>query len=269
MKKLTLALLGLLVLLIPLLVLGCETATPTQTAPLFVTTETYNAGINAIQAGLNGKANQTDLNTIATDVATLKGQGAGNTYTKGELYTRAEVDAAIAAAINALKTNQAWITGSTGGTTTPTTGGTVTWITSPTNVQILGNTQVCYTVKVTNNIGNWVYVRPIINVNASTGQSPTTVTKLEITIGGSAVNLTSASGVSTPVDPLNNFDFAPTIPTVSTVTSTTAIATRGGNGSGEFQLAANSTVDLLICIKITAAANIIWNIGTSMNWRSL
>lgn len=123
MKKLSLAILGLLVLLIPLLALGCETGTPTQTASLFVTAETYNAGINAMQGQLNGKANQTDLNTMATDVATLKGQGAGNTYTKGELYTRAEVDAAIAAAVAALKANQTWITGTTHTTPAGTTAG--------------------------------------------------------------------------------------------------------------------------------------------------
>ncbi len=126
MKKLSLVILGLLVLLIPLLALGCETTTPAGTAPAFVNTETYNAGINALQAAINAKANQSD---IAAQTARLDAHIAqsttANTYTKGELYTRAEVDAAIAAAVAALKANQTWITGSTGGTSGGTGGGTI------------------------------------------------------------------------------------------------------------------------------------------------
>ena len=261
MKKLTLSLLCLLVLLIPLLALGCEETAPTGTAPLFVTSDALNTAMQQLQSQINNKANQSDLTAQATRIDNIASQGTGNTYTKGELYTRTEVDAIVAAAVKALKDNQAWITGSasggTGGGSTGGTTGQVTWITNPTNVQILGAAQVCYTVKITNSTGNWVYIRPIININAATGQSPTSVTAIAISIGGSAVNLATA-----------NFQFTPVFPT-GVVSSVVAIPTTGGNGSGEFQLAANSTVDLLVCVQITAAANIIWNIGTSMNWRSL
>lgn len=114
---------GLVILVMPFALMGCETATPAGTAPLVVSTETYNAGINALQAQINAKANQADLTTQTTRIDGLSSQGMGNTYTKGELYTRAEVDAAIAAAIAALKSNQAWITGSTHTTPAGTTEG--------------------------------------------------------------------------------------------------------------------------------------------------
>ena len=266
MKKLTLSLLGLFILLIPLLALGCEDAAPATTGGGFVTAETYNAGINALQTQINSKANQADLaakadqsavSTLTTRMDNFAGGTSG--------LTEAQVNALIDTKINALKADQAWITGSSsGGTTGGSATGTVNVITSPTNVQILGSTQLCYTAKIQNTVNQWVYVRPIITLNAASGQSPTTVTNVVISLGGSAINLTGEGNLLG-----GNFQFTPTLPTTSATSSVMIIPTTGGSGNGEIQIAANTTVDVLVCITITATNNIIWNVGTSVNWRSL
>lgn len=223
--------------------------------------------VATLRSAVDSKASTsvTDAITKRIDDA-LKNNTSANTnsYSKTETYTRAEVDSAVSAAISSLRNElkneikASSSTTSTGTTTTGSTVGTVSVITTPTNVQILGNSQLCYTVKVQNTMPNWVYIRPIITINAGTGQSPTTVTAVTITVGGSAGNLTAG-----------NFQYTPTLPTGTTVASITAIPVSGASSNGEFQIAANTTIDLLICIQITAANPIIWNIGTSVNSRTL
>lgn len=171
---------------------------------------------------------------------------------------KSELDAAIKAYLDAHPQ-------ATNVPATDVPGGTVSVITSPTSVQILGNTQLCYTAKIQNTVNQWVYVRPIITLNAASGQSPTVVSNVVVTLGGGAINLT---GTGNPLS--GNFQFTPILPTGDPTSSITMIPTTGGNGnSGEIQLAANTTVDVLVCITITATNNIVWNVGTSINWRSL
>lgn len=120
MKKLYLSILGLLVLVMPLTVMGCETTAPATTTPLFVTTEAFNAKVNELTTLINTKANQGALNTQVERIDKFTGQV--DTYTKAELYTQAQVNAQIAAAVAALKADQAWVTGTT---TTSAAGTTV------------------------------------------------------------------------------------------------------------------------------------------------
>jgi len=236
-----------------------QSETPTAAGTFATKTE-----LQALQNVVSQKADNTAVDAVSrrvdsvnTRIDNLSGAGAAAGYTKAETYTKAEVDALIAK----LKSDQSWITGSGGSSTPPPpAGGSVTVITSPTNVQVLGSTQVCYTAKIQNTYNNWVYVRPILTINAATGQSPVIVTSCNVTIsvGGTAISLSNA-----------NFQFTPTLPTATAISSITAIPISGGNGNGEMQIAANTTVDLLICIQISAANPIIWNIGTSVNARTL
>ena len=272
-KRLSLLILCSVVLLLPLLSIGCETTGGGgAAAPLYATQAQLTDAIAKLGAEINGKANKDDLNSqmkLVTDLMKNISAPSINTYGKDQLYTKAEVDAVIEAKIAALKSNQAWITGSsggTGGTTTPVTGN-VNVITSPTNVQILGSTQLCYTAKIQNGVNQWVYARPIITINAASGQSPTIVTRVVLTMGGSAISLTGDSNILPSVT--NHFQFTPTLPSGVAISSVTMIPTYGGNGGGEIQIAANTTIDVLVCITITAPSNIIWNVGTSINWRSL
>lgn len=212
--------------------------------------------INRITTEIDKKALKTEIEDLNRKVNNIQPS------TPADVYTKAQVDQKIADAISALKTgDQSWIK-ATSGTNTNTnvnTGtGTVNVLTSPTSVQILGNSQLCYTAKIQNTWNQWVYVRPIITINAASGQSPTTVTSITITAGGQGLSLSNA-----------NFQFTPTMPTATTTSSITCIPISGGNGSGEIQIAANTTIDLLICIQVNAANPIIWNIGTSVNSRTL
>lgn len=148
-------------------------------------------------------------------------------------------------------------TGTGSGTTTPIpTTGTVSVTTNPTNIQVLGSTQICYTVRITNGTGQWVYARPIINVNLHTGQ-----TVLSSALTAAAVELTIGGSVGSYVDA----DFSIT----GTTSSAVIIPTSGGSISGEIQIGAGSSCDLLVCIKITTTDPKIWDIGTSVNSRTL
>jgi len=145
-------------------------------------------------------------------------------------------------------------------TATPTAtvpGGTVAWLTNPSSVQTLGSTQVCFTLKVTNSTSQWVYIRPIINVNLHTGQNPLTTpldaNTVVITVGGSSANYIDA-------------DFQVTGTTSSAVLIPTEM---NGTGTGEFQLGANTTADLLVCVQVTHGEARIWDIVVAANWRSL
>ncbi len=60
------------------------------------------------------------VTAVETKIGILQAQPSANTYSKDQLYTQQQVNDAITAAIKALKDNQTWITGSTGGSTTPT-----------------------------------------------------------------------------------------------------------------------------------------------------
>jgi len=217
----------------------------------------YKSDLTALKADLRAEIDKKADKSTVDALTKIIGTGSQPVDT----YTKAEIDAKIKAAIDALKADQSWIrqssTSSGSGNTSPASG-TVTWFTNPTNVQVLGNAQVCFTLKVQNTTGQWVYARPIININAQTGQSPTKVNAVTLTIGGSAINLSTS-----------NFQFTPVLPTSTPTSTVIAIPVSGGNGSGEMQLGANASVDLLVCIQIDAENPIIWNIGISFNWRSL
>ncbi len=255
---------SIVILLLAVSLSGCATppASTTPAAVPYATTTYVDQKVVDLTTKISTKAETSAVASLQTRIDNLIGGGSGGSYTK------AEVDTKIATLQSTITTDQARIkvledklagtsigTG-TGGTVT----GSVTVITSPTNVQILGNGQVCYTAKVVNGINNWVYVRPIITINAAAGQSPTTVSAVSMSIGGNSVNLATA-----------NFQFTPVLIALpgTATSSITAIPISGGNGNGEFQIAANTTADLLICIQITSANPIIWNIGTSVNSRTL
>jgi hypothetical protein len=121
-------------------------------------------------------------------------------YAKAETYTKAEVDIAVKTAIDALKSNQSWITASTTtpqspyGTpnpVTPVAGGTVTMVTNPAQIpQIFSGTGSIsatglplpaspysiqptgyvqpYTMRIVNNSTVTQYVKPIISLSMAT-----------------------------------------------------------------------------------------------------
>ena len=125
--------LAVLVLLVPLTLLSCVPPTTTAAAPTVspitqvqtevATLKTDLASLKETKASTSKTTElESRLSTVEGKINALQSQGAANAYTKSETYTKAEIDAAIAA----LKSNQTWITVATGtgdtSTTTPTTG---------------------------------------------------------------------------------------------------------------------------------------------------
>lgn len=191
---------------------------------------TAKANIASLQARPTG-ANQADIDSLRSKVTALE----------TEFATLKTQNTQMAADIAALKTGNSGIT--------PPATGTVAWLTNPTVVQTLGSQQVCYTLKITNGTGQWVYIRPIININLHTGQSP-----LSNPITDDNITISMGGGIGSYA----GSDFTVT----GTTTSAILVSTR------ELQLGANTTADLLVCIKITTEDRI-WDITSSVNWRSL
>jgi len=110
--KLVLLVLGLVVLCFGLV--GCEETVPTTPGvsvdTRLVNLETWKTSIDTAMAK---KAEAATVTGNSNRIATLEGQSVANTYSKTELYTQAQVDAQIAAAVKALKADQSWITGRT------------------------------------------------------------------------------------------------------------------------------------------------------------
>ena len=97
---------------------GCATAPETTPIATFVTTDTFNAKMSEMQAQINQKAEQSALTAQATRIDGLASQSSANSYSKTETYTKAEVNAQIAAVIAALKAEaNPWGSTSSGGTT--------------------------------------------------------------------------------------------------------------------------------------------------------
>jgi hypothetical protein len=275
MKKLTFILLGLFVLLIPLLAIGCETTPAATPTPLFVTQEAFNNAVNTLTTQITGKANQSDLAAQITRIDNLAGGGGGNSYPKDQLYTKAEVDAAIDAKIKALKDNQTWITGSSGGGGGSALG-SVSFVTNPVSIpQIFtsasGTMQQMYTMSIQNGTNQWQYVKPVITFSIASGQASTTVTGITISMSSGGCNLTGTATGASPISSFGNFSISPAIGTGSAVTpSIVVMPISGCTASGEFQVGAGQKIDILIVIQnMYTTTNTLWNISHSISSRGI
>jgi len=248
------------ILIIGVVGLGCLPTKPAVATVSAKDTE-QDSEISKIKSSITsldeGKASKSAINDINDRISKIN---QGTAPDLSGYYKRVEVDTAISTAVNnaitALKNEKPWNT--SGGGITPSESGGVTWLTNPSNVQVLGSSQVCFTMKVQNTTSTWVYVRPIINVNLHTGQSP-----LSTALDGSSLALTIGGNAGNYIDS----DFSATGTTSSVVLIPTHL---NGAGSGEIQISANSTIDLLVCIQLNSSVDArIWDIVGSVNWRSL
>ncbi len=283
MKKLTFAILGLVVLLIPLLAIGCETTGTGTAAPVFITKETYDAGINALQALINAKANQTDITALGTRLDThITQTTTANTYSKGELYTRAEVDAAIAAAVAALKANQTWITGSTGGTSGGTGGGTIVTqncgdgclyrvYQKPNSPVYIGGQTYAWALEITNTSNKWKKIQLSATLNPDSTISNTGVVVAWGTgplIAGPPIACTNSAGSYT--NPCGTYFYCPNyalagtnpngvLPTYVTPGTPTSSIMFGPPGSNGAILTIGSGVKILIWVNL----NLVYTTGVT------
>ena len=250
-------------------------STSPQTSPITQVQER----LNVVEQKLNEKASAGSISALEQRMAqaegkinTLQSTGPGNSYTRTEVYTKAEVDAAVAAAIKALKDDQVWITGSSSSSSSSSGGsitGQVTFTTNPVAVPQLfssntGSNQLFYTMRITNGSNQWQYVKPIITLSIASSYSMTTVTALNISMssGGGSMSGTFAAP--------NNFSISPTTANVTTTPSLVLIPISGGNTtSGEFQIGAGQSMEVLISIQITSGATVLWNVSNSISNRSI
>lgn len=268
------------VILLPLLFLACLTSpassTPTDAQPSALTQ--LQTRVTTAEGNINSKASAGSVTALETRMATAEGNinaleatGPGNTYTKAQVD--AAVDAAILAAITALKedSDQSWITVST--STSSSSGGSstggVTFTTNPATVPQLfssntGSNQLFYTMQITNGLSQWQYVKPVITLSIASSYSATTITALTISMSSGAGSMSGTFAAP------NNFSISPTTAGVTATPSIVLIPISGGNTtSGEFQIGAGQSVDVLISIQITSGTTVLWNVSNSISNRGL
>lgn len=252
---------------------GCATpTTPTGSPPTSISAlETRLAALEAWRPTADGaiatKALTTDLTALTTKV---------NALVAGTGLSAAQVDAAIdaklaayVAEVTALETRIATLEGgSTGGTTGSVTG-TVSFVTNPAAVPQLfsndvGSNQLFYTMRITNGSSQWQYVKPVITLNIASGYSATKVTALTISISSGAGSM--AGTFAAP----NNFSISPTSANVTATPNLVLIPISGGNtATGEFQIGAGQSIDVLISMQVTSSTTVLWNVSHSISSRGM
>jgi len=274
MKK---AIIAIVIIVVMTLNIGCLTSKPASTGPSLTSLATrmdtnekddvtQQKAIDDNKAKLDGKANTGAVSDLQTQVTALKNNA--STTDLSNYYTKAEMNTRIAEAVAALKADQTWITNNPSNPA-PTTG-TVTFITNPASLQILGNGQLCYTMKIVNGAGQWQYVKPIITMTTSTSTTvgTTATTGLPIiSITYSATSINHANMTQSPPMTSTNAAVLPLAPTASLV----FIPISGGNTNlGEFQIAAGATAEILVCIQLPVTGTpVLWNITNSISHRGI
>jgi hypothetical protein len=256
-----------LLLLIPLLLVGFACVS-TDTAPaadsiasritaVQDTVTKHTSVIDALKLEVEKKASKAEIDDINRKINNLPQSGS----TPTDVYTKAQVNQAIADAITALKAGaNPWANAAN---PTPTQTGTVTFTTSPVSVPQLftaasGSQSTFYTMKIVNNSTTWQYVKPIVNLTLASSYSPTQMSAM-------TVNMTYGSFALTGT----NFSISPALGT--STSSIVIIPISGGvNSAGEFQVGSGASVDVLIQITgVTTSTTVLWNISNSISSRSM
>jgi hypothetical protein len=285
LKRVAIILCCLLILLIPLL--GCLPSKPA--APV---TSQKDQDQDANIQNLKDRTASLDENkaskSYVTDmVQSVKSQinTSVDTYTKSQLYTKSEVDSIVsqkvADAIKALKDNQDWIKGGvttpSGGTTTSPTG-TVQVTTNPVSIPQIysassGSGQsTFYTMRIVNSSTVWQYVKPIVSLTVASSYSSRSVTGITVTMSTGSCSMTgSRTSADAATSSIGNFSISPNVGNGATTTSSlTIIPVSGCNGTGEIQIGAGQSVDVLIQITgLTTSDVTLWNVSNSHSSRVL
>jgi len=237
---------------------------------LKTTVTNHTTKIAKLEEDVAKKADSSRVDNLVTSMGQQSGTFSG--YTKAETYSRAEVDAAIASAINALKTNQSWITGTgntpQGGSDT----GTVIFTNNPVSIpQIFssssGASSSPWIMTIKNNSSTWQYVKPVVQLNVASGQPSSKVTGITLIISGGSCTMT---GLLTTDNITGNMSFSPaTMATVATP-SIIIMPVSGCNSSGEIQIGPGQSQAVNIQIQnLKTDEPILWNVTTSISSRSM
>lgn len=258
MKKIILFVCLLALLIVPLV--GCM---PEETpAPPLPAKSGQDDGQNA------------EIKALNEAVTKLQQASTPDIYTKSQIdqkiaeipnsdtYTKDQVDSKLRELQDQIDDidNSGGSSGGSGGSST----GSVNFTTNPASVPQLftatsGSQSTFYTVRIINNSSTWQYVKPIITLSLASSYTATTVNSLTVNMNFASYNLTAA-----------DLSYSPIIGTTST-TSMVIIPIAGGtSGSGEFQVGAGQTIDVLVQINnFNTSTTVLWNITTSISSRQI
>lgn len=236
---------------------------------LKTTVAQHSTEISQLKQEVSRKADSSRVDSLATSVGQ---SGSSNCYPRSETYSKAEVDAAIASAINNLKANQSWInlnssSGSGSGSVSDT--GTVIFTNNPVSIPQLfssssGAASTPWIMTIKNNSTTWQYVKPVVQLNVASGQSSTTVTDITLLISGGACTMTGS--LTAP----GNMSFSPANMSSTATPSIVIIPISGCNGSGEIQIGPGQSQAMNVQIQNLKTPNAtLWNITTSISSRSM
>lgn len=265
MKNKILLVIAAILLILPCT--GCITDDEeTTNADPFVKLSQFNASINTLQSQI---AERPTLVTITELIKTTINSNAKqiDAYTKNETYNKSEVDARINETMATLRMEMAsyQTSQSSGATTQPSNPASsdVVFVTSPVSIPQLftaasGSQSTFYTIKIINNTSTWQYVKPIINMTLASSYSPTVFNSIDVNMTHSSYVLTNA-----------NFSISPALG-ASTSSLVIIPISGGGNNAGEFQIAAGSSIDILVQISnVSTTSTVLWNITNSISSRNL
>lgn len=266
-----------LVLALPLA--GCITNdTPTAAAPNPLTgmqtqINTNTADIAQLKTDVAKKADSTRIDALETG-----GAGGAAGYSKTETYTRAEVDTKIStmqATIDSLTTKVSQLTPGTGGGSPTSAIGTVVFTNNPVSIpQIFssstGGNGTPWIMTIVNQSNTWQYVKPVITLSISSGQTQTTVTDLIIIASGSSCSMTGEIIAPTGPTDKSNFSFSPATMIETATPSIVAFPISGCNNSlGEIYIGPGQSQMINIQIQLKTAAVTLWNVSCSISSRSM
>ena len=269
----------LAVLCVAIIAMGCL---PTKSAATVsqkdVDQDTAIAEVKrSVQSVDSSKASTTDFNTLKGRVDTMEVKvnmsGAGNSYDKTVLYTKTEVDAAIATAITNLKaaTDQSWIkTGGGGGTTGGTSvTGSVIFTTNPVSIpQIFssstGGNSNPWIITINNQSTTWQYVKPMISLNVASGQPASLVDDVMLMSSGGNCSCTGTFLIP------GNFTFSPSNMNTVATPSIIIFPISGCNGSGEWYIGPGQQQSYNMQVQGLKTPNpILWNVSCTISARSM
>jgi len=267
------------IMLLALPMTGCVTSdAPDQTITPLLTeignlknlVASHTADIAKLKEDVARKADSSRVDSLATSIGQQSGTAAG--YTKAETYSRAEVDAAIASAINALKANQSWITGASSGSQGGSDTGTVIFTNNPVSIpQIFsssgGASSSPWIMTIKNNSSTWQYVKPVVQLNVASGQPSSKVTGITLIISGGSCTMT---GSLTADNITGNMSFSPATMATTATPSIIIMPVSGCNGSGEIQIGPGQSQAVNVQIQnLKTPDPILWNVTTSISSRSM
>ena len=244
-----------ILLISTILITSCEYVggkAPAATAPVTITQYSTKVEFDALKTVVDTKASKEDLTSSVKLLQTLIQPQAAQSLTN--YYTKTEVDAAIKKAVDDYKATIV------GGTTNPSSpSGILTFSTDPVGLNNMwsstpAGSSYSFTMRITNNTGQWHYVRPKFTFNVDTGA------------GGVATIVNACNLQLTYAGTSMGYTFNPTLPSGTTLLiSFDATPNSGGNTAYyEYAIASGTTANILVTVQITSVTQSIWKIIPSI-----